>query len=117
MNIGYTLEGAKGVEDVATFPGRIGHHGGKVLFKGGPQFGASTHVARLILNFMKNFQGQIMSKRPVSKGNCRESPEKGPRGGLPSQKAGSRKLERKRRMLDARRKCFERYGKSAGYNL
>ena len=55
MNIGYALEGAKGVEDVAAFPGRIGHHGGKILFKGEPQFGASTHVARLILNFMQYF--------------------------------------------------------------
>jgi hydroxymethylpyrimidine/phosphomethylpyrimidine kinase len=55
MNIGYALEGAKGIEDVAAFPGRIGHHGGKVLFKGEPQFGTSTHVARLILNFMQYF--------------------------------------------------------------
>ena len=55
MNIGYALEGAKGVEDVAAFPGRIGHHGGKVFIKGEPQFSASTHVARLILNFMQYF--------------------------------------------------------------
>jgi hydroxymethylpyrimidine/phosphomethylpyrimidine kinase len=55
MNIGYALEGAKGIEDVAAFPGRIGHYGGKVLFKGEPQFGASTQVARLILNCMQYF--------------------------------------------------------------
>jgi hydroxymethylpyrimidine/phosphomethylpyrimidine kinase len=55
MNIGYALEGAKGIEDVAAFPGRIGHHDGKLLFKGEPQFGASTHVAQLILNFMQYF--------------------------------------------------------------
>ncbi|MBP1747328.1 MAG: phosphomethylpyrimidine kinase [Deltaproteobacteria bacterium] len=52
MNIGYALEEAKGIEDVAAFPGRIGHHEGKVCFKGDPQFGASSHVARLILNYM-----------------------------------------------------------------
>ena len=55
MNIGYALEGAKGIEDVAAFPGRIGHHGGKVLIKGEPQFGASTHVAQLILNCKQYF--------------------------------------------------------------
>jgi hydroxymethylpyrimidine/phosphomethylpyrimidine kinase len=55
MNIGYALEGAKGTEDVAAFPGRIGHYEGKVLFKGNPQFGASSHVAQLILNFMQYF--------------------------------------------------------------
>jgi hydroxymethylpyrimidine/phosphomethylpyrimidine kinase len=52
MNIGYALEEAKGIEDVAAFPGRIGHHEGKVCFKGDPQFGASSHVARLILHYM-----------------------------------------------------------------
>jgi hydroxymethylpyrimidine kinase / phosphomethylpyrimidine kinase / thiamine-phosphate diphosphorylase len=55
MNIGYALEGAKGIEDVAAFPGRIGHHEGKVHCKGEPQFGASKHVAQLILNFMEYF--------------------------------------------------------------
>jgi hydroxymethylpyrimidine/phosphomethylpyrimidine kinase len=55
MNIGYALEGAQGIEDVAAFPGRIGRHEGKVHFKGEPLFGASKHVARLILIFMHYF--------------------------------------------------------------
>lgn len=52
MDVGYAVEGAKGIEDVAAFPGRIGHHRGKVFFKGAPQFGASTYVARLIREYM-----------------------------------------------------------------
>lgn len=52
MNIVYALEGAKGIEDVAAFPGRIGHYKGKVFFKGAPQFGASSHMARYILDYM-----------------------------------------------------------------
>ncbi len=55
MNIGYALKGARGTEDVAAFPGRIGYDHDKVLFKGEPQFGASSHVARLILRFMRYF--------------------------------------------------------------
>jgi predicted fused transcriptional regulator/phosphomethylpyrimidine kinase len=55
MNIGYAVEGAKGIEDVAAFPGRIGQYDGKVYVKGEPQFGASSHVARLILTFMKYY--------------------------------------------------------------
>lgn len=55
MNIGYALEGAIGIEDVAAFPGRIGHHLGKIFFKGEPAFGASSHVARLILGIMAYF--------------------------------------------------------------
>jgi hydroxymethylpyrimidine kinase / phosphomethylpyrimidine kinase / thiamine-phosphate diphosphorylase len=55
MNLGFAAEGARGVEDVAAFPGRIGAHQGKLLFKGVPDFGSSSHVARLILNCMRLF--------------------------------------------------------------
>jgi hydroxymethylpyrimidine/phosphomethylpyrimidine kinase len=55
MNIGYAVEGALGTEDVAAFPGRIGHLDGRIYFKGEVLFGASSHVARLILNFTKRF--------------------------------------------------------------
>ncbi|WP_028893918.1 PfkB family carbohydrate kinase [Syntrophorhabdus aromaticivorans] len=55
MNIGYAIETPEGTEDVAAFPGRIGHHRGKVYFKGEPEFGASSHVARLIVNFAKHY--------------------------------------------------------------
>jgi hydroxymethylpyrimidine kinase/phosphomethylpyrimidine kinase len=53
MNMGYAVTGAKGIEDVVAFPGRIGHHKGRLLFHGEPQFGASSHVARLILTYMR----------------------------------------------------------------
>jgi len=55
MNIGYALPQAERVEEVAAFPGRISQSRGKILFKGEPQFGASSHVARLILAMMKHF--------------------------------------------------------------
>ena len=43
------------LEDVAAFPGRIGERHGKVYFKGGPEFGASSNVAGLILTYMKYY--------------------------------------------------------------
>jgi hydroxymethylpyrimidine kinase / phosphomethylpyrimidine kinase / thiamine-phosphate diphosphorylase len=55
MNVGYAIPEASGMEDVAAFPGRIGERHGKVYFKGGPEFGVSSHVARLILTYMKYY--------------------------------------------------------------
>lgn len=55
MNVGYALTDARGIEDVAAFPGRIGHHQEKVWIKGDPVFGASSHVARLIITYMRHF--------------------------------------------------------------
>jgi hydroxymethylpyrimidine/phosphomethylpyrimidine kinase len=55
MNVGYALTDARGIEDVAAFPGRIGHHQEKVWIKGAPVFGASSHVARLIITYMRHF--------------------------------------------------------------
>lgn len=55
MNIGYALKDAKTEDDVAAFPGRISVHEKKVYFKGEPCFGASSHIARLILNMMKKY--------------------------------------------------------------
>ena len=55
MNIGYAIKDARGVEDVAAFPGRIGRHEGRMYVKGKAAFGASSHVARLILAFMKYY--------------------------------------------------------------
>jgi hydroxymethylpyrimidine kinase/phosphomethylpyrimidine kinase len=52
MNMGYAIRGAGGTEDVAAFPGRIGQSHGKLWFKGTPEFGASSHVARLILTYV-----------------------------------------------------------------
>lgn len=55
MNFGYALPDACTVDDVAAFPGRIGAWKGKLLFKEEPAFGASSHVARLILTMMRRF--------------------------------------------------------------
>jgi hydroxymethylpyrimidine kinase / phosphomethylpyrimidine kinase / thiamine-phosphate diphosphorylase len=55
MNVGFALPGAKGTEDVAAFPGRIGRHHEGLLVKEEPEFGASSHVARLILTFMGHY--------------------------------------------------------------
>jgi len=55
MNVGYAIRGAQSTDDVAAFPGRIGLHLGKVLIKGAPEFGASSHVARLCLACMRRF--------------------------------------------------------------
>lgn len=55
MNVGYAIREARGIEDVAAFPGRIGQSHGKVCFKGRPEFGVSSHVARLILTYMKYY--------------------------------------------------------------
>jgi hydroxymethylpyrimidine/phosphomethylpyrimidine kinase len=55
MNIGYAVSNPKGTEDVAAYPGRIGRCQGRVVTKGEPQFGASSHVARMILSCMKHF--------------------------------------------------------------
>ena len=55
LNLGYGITGASGVEDVAAFPGRISRYEGRVFVKGEPRFGASSHVARMILAFMKYY--------------------------------------------------------------
>jgi hydroxymethylpyrimidine kinase / phosphomethylpyrimidine kinase / thiamine-phosphate diphosphorylase len=55
MNIGYAVPNPKGAEDIAAYPGRIGRCQGGVVTKGEPQFGASSHVARMILSCMKCF--------------------------------------------------------------
>ena len=55
MNVAYAIREARGIDDVAAFPGRIGQNRGKVCFKGEPEFGASSHVARLILVCMKHY--------------------------------------------------------------
>ncbi len=55
MNIGYAVRTAKGTEDVAAFPGRIGRTRGRVSIKGPAEFGASSHVARMCLAYMKRY--------------------------------------------------------------
>ena len=52
-NLGYSLPGAEGIEDVAAFPGRIIRFRESVGTLGDPEFGASRHMANIILTVMK----------------------------------------------------------------
>ncbi len=52
-NLGYALPFAEGVEDVAAFPGRIVRFKNSVTTQSDPEFGASRHVANIILTVMK----------------------------------------------------------------
>ncbi len=53
VNIVYALENASRIEDVAAIDGRITLVNGKVKAAGYPRFGASDHMARLIIEVMK----------------------------------------------------------------
>lgn len=55
MNLGFALQNAKTIEDVAAFPGRISVYNGRIYIKGEPCLGASSHVARLILAMMRHY--------------------------------------------------------------
>ena len=52
-NLGYALPFAEGLEDVAAFPGRIVRFKDSVTTYSDPEFGASRHVANIILTVMK----------------------------------------------------------------
>lgn len=51
-NLGYALPGAQGFEDVAAFPGRFVRAGGELTKAADPDFGASRHIAQIILTAM-----------------------------------------------------------------
>ena len=51
-NLGYALPGAEGAEDVAAFPGRIVRLKDTVASLSDPEFGASRHIAKIILTVM-----------------------------------------------------------------
>lgn len=55
MNMVYATDTARGIEDVAAFPGRIGKHAGRLLFKGDPEFGSSSWTAQFLLAYMIRF--------------------------------------------------------------
>ncbi|HSB03919.1 MAG TPA: bifunctional hydroxymethylpyrimidine kinase/phosphomethylpyrimidine kinase, partial [Thermodesulfobacteriota bacterium] len=59
-NLGYALPGAESIEDVAAFPGRIFRLKGTVASLGDPEFGASRHIAKIILTVM-NFDPEYCS--------------------------------------------------------
>ena len=52
-NLGYALPQAEGIEDVAAFPGRIARWKDTITTLSDPEFGASQHVANIILTVMK----------------------------------------------------------------
>ena len=52
-NLGYALPRAEGIGDVAAFPGRIVRFKDSVATHSDPEFGASQHVANIILTVMK----------------------------------------------------------------
>jgi hydroxymethylpyrimidine/phosphomethylpyrimidine kinase len=51
-NLGYALPYARGIEDVAAFPGRFVRLGTEIAKVADPEFGASQHIARIILTAM-----------------------------------------------------------------
>ena len=51
-NMGYALPYATGSGDVAAFTGRIVRAGGRTIIPEGPTFGASRHVANIVLTVM-----------------------------------------------------------------
>jgi len=52
-NLGYGLSMAQGPEDVAAFPGRFVRLGKEVARVSDPEFGASQHIAKIILTAMR----------------------------------------------------------------
>jgi hydroxymethylpyrimidine/phosphomethylpyrimidine kinase len=52
-NLGYALSQAEGIGDVAAFPGRIVRFKDSIATHSEPEFGASLHVANIILTVMK----------------------------------------------------------------
>ncbi len=53
-NLGYALPYAETEKDVAAFPGRITKIGDSIATVSGPEFGASRHIARIILTLMRH---------------------------------------------------------------
>ncbi len=53
-NLAYALPGALEPAEVAAIPGRISEHRGHLLVARGPAFGASSHVARVVLAAMRH---------------------------------------------------------------
>ncbi len=52
-NLGYALPDAEGVEDVAAFPGRLIRYKDSLATFSSPEFGASQHIANIILTVMQ----------------------------------------------------------------
>jgi hydroxymethylpyrimidine/phosphomethylpyrimidine kinase len=77
-NLGYALPQAQGIEDVAAFPGRIVRFKDSVATHCDPEFGASQHVANIILTVIK-YDPEYCSAMNIrySKGNIGRLKSKG----------------------------------------
>jgi hydroxymethylpyrimidine kinase/phosphomethylpyrimidine kinase len=77
-NLGYALPQAEGIGDVAAFPARIVRFRDSVATHSDPEFGASQHVANIILTFMK-FDPEYCSAMNIrySKGTVAQIKRKG----------------------------------------
>jgi hydroxymethylpyrimidine/phosphomethylpyrimidine kinase len=77
-NLGCALPQAEGMEDVAAFPGRIVRYKNTVTTFGDPEFGASKHVANIIITVMK-FYPEFCSAMNIrySKENVNQIKKKG----------------------------------------
>ena len=51
-NLGFALPYARGIQDVAAFPGRFVRLGKEITIVADPEFGASQHIAKIILTAM-----------------------------------------------------------------
>jgi hydroxymethylpyrimidine/phosphomethylpyrimidine kinase len=56
-NLGYALPFAETYQDVAAFPGRLGQLGEGIVSVSAPAFGASKHIATIILTAMRHDAG------------------------------------------------------------
>jgi predicted fused transcriptional regulator/phosphomethylpyrimidine kinase/predicted transcriptional regulator len=54
VNIAYGIQGAKSEQEVASFPGRLPDKNGRILEPMPPEFGASKHLASVLLSAMKS---------------------------------------------------------------
>jgi hydroxymethylpyrimidine/phosphomethylpyrimidine kinase len=77
-NLGYALPQAESMEDVVAFPGRMARWKDSVATFSGPEFGASKHIANIILTVMK-FNPEYCSAMNIrySKENVAELRKKG----------------------------------------
>jgi hydroxymethylpyrimidine/phosphomethylpyrimidine kinase len=77
-NLGYALPFAEGIGDIAAFPGRITRFKDSVAVHSDPEFGASRHVANILLTVMA-FDPEYRSAMNIrySKENVAQLEEKG----------------------------------------
>jgi hydroxymethylpyrimidine/phosphomethylpyrimidine kinase len=77
-NLGYALPFAEGIDDVAAFPGRIVRFKDSVTTHSDPEFGASQHIANIILTVMR-YDPEYCSAMNIqySKENVGQLKEKG----------------------------------------